>query len=215
MIHAYNESYLSDAKDRLSAFFDYSINDCGLKPDWAAVLFANSDQAKQFEDGNPAFISGMSGVELARAIIANVYGNREFPEATNSKERSPEYWAGWALAQYQWYSCRRFKNIFKKIPLSKIIEMYPVYHEMDITNFIQTMEEFFKADKSESNLKFIRENRGLSQTELAKQSGVKVRNIQMYEQHINNIDKAQTNILYKLSRVLGCDIEDLLENPMA
>jgi transcriptional regulator with XRE-family HTH domain len=85
---------------------------------------------------------------------------------------------------------------------------------MDITNFIDTMEEFFNSAKREPNLKRIRENRGLSQTELAEQAEVNIRNIQMYEQRVNNIDKAQANILYKLSRVLGCDIEDLLENPM-
>ena len=49
---------------------------------------------------------------------------------------------------------------------------------------------------------------------LAEQSGVNLRNIQMYEQRVNGIDKAQANILYKLSRVLGCNVEDLLENPM-
>ena len=85
---------------------------------------------------------------------------------------------------------------------------------MDITNFIDTMEEFYKVAEGESNLKRIRESRGLSQSELAEQSGIKVRNIQMYEQRVNNIDKAQAQTLYKLSRVLGCNIEDLLENPM-
>ena len=83
-----------------------------------------------------------------------------------------------------------------------------------ITNFIDTMEEFYKAAEGESNLKRIRESRGLSQSELAEQSGINVRNIQMYEQRVNNIDKAQAQTLYKLSRVLGCDIEDLLESPM-
>ena len=34
-----------------------------------------------------------------------------------------------------------------------------------------------------------------------------------WEQKVNDIDKAQAQTLYKLSRVLGCDIEDLLENP--
>ena len=32
MTHAYSESYLNNAKDRLSSFFDYAINDCKLKP---------------------------------------------------------------------------------------------------------------------------------------------------------------------------------------
>lgn len=67
MTHAYSESYLSNAKDRLSSFFDYAINDCKLKPDWIAALFINTGYAEQFERGNPAYVAGMSGVELARA----------------------------------------------------------------------------------------------------------------------------------------------------
>ena len=214
MTHAYSEFYLSNAKDRLSSFFDYAINGCKLKPDWITALFINTGYAEQFERGNPAYVAGMSGIELARAVILKAYGRKELPNPTHSEECSPEYWAGWAVAEYQWYTGRRFKDIFERIPLTKIIGMYSVYHEMDITNFITTMEEFYKAAEGESNLKRIRESRGLSQNELAEQSGINVRNIQMYEQRANNIDKAQAHILYKLSRVLGCDIEDLLENPM-
>ena len=47
----------------------------------------------------------------------------------------------------------------------------------------------------------------------AKLSGVSLRSIQMYEQKVNDIDKAQARTVYKLSRVLGCTVEDLLENP--
>ena len=214
MTHAYSEFYLSNAKDRLSSFFDYAINDCKLNPDWITALFVNTGYAEQFERGNPAYVAGMSGVELARAVILKAYGRKELSNPTHSEECSPEYWAGWAVAEYQWYTGRRFKDIFERIPLTKIIGMYSVYHEMDITNFITTIEEFYKAAEGDSNLKRIRESRGLSQNELAEQSGINVRNIQMYEQRVNNIDKAQAHILYKLSRVLGCNIEDLLENPM-
>ena len=215
MTHAYNEFYLSNAKDRLSAFFDYAINDCKMAPEWITSLFVTTGYAEQFERGNPAFVAGMSGVELAQAVILKAYGEKELPQPTWSEERSPEYWAGWALASYQWYSARRFKDIFERVPLADIIRMYPAYHEMDIRHFIDDMEVRYKAAEGESNLKRIRESRGLSQTELAEQSGVNLRNIQMYEQRGNNIDKAQAQILYKLSRTLGCHVEDLLENPMA
>lgn len=214
MTHAYSESYLNNAKDRLSSFFDYAINDCKLTPDWTMALFINTGYAEQFERGNPAYIVGMSGVELGRAVISKAYGKKEFPVPTNTEDYSPAYWAGWALAEYQWYCGRRFKDIFERIPLAEVIEMYSTYHEMDITNFIVAVEERYKAAEGDPKLKRIRENRGLSQSELAEQSGVNLRNIQMYEQRVNNIDKAQANILYKLSRVLGCDMEDLLENPM-
>lgn len=214
MTHAYSESYLNNAKERLASFFDYAINDCGLKPDWVAALFINTGYADQFERGNPAILAGMSGVELARAIILKAYQKKELPNPNYPGERSPEYWAGWAIAEYQWYTGRRFKDIFNRIPLTKIIPMYFVYHEMDITNFIDTMDALYQAAEGDSNLKRIRKNRGLSQAELADRSGINLRNIQMYEQRGNSIDKAQAQILYKLSRVLGCEIEDLLENPM-
>lgn len=214
MTHAYNESYLNNAKDRLSAFFDYAINDCKLKPDWISALFINTGYAEQFERGNPAYVAGMSGIELARAVIMKAYGRKELPEPIHAEDCSPEYWAGWAIAEYQWFTGRRFKDIFERIPLTKIIGMYCVYHEMDITNFIETMEGLYKTTERESRLKSIRESRGLSQAELAMQSGVKLRNIQMYEQRYHDIDKAQAQTVYKLSRVLGCDMEDLLENPM-
>lgn len=66
----------------------------------------------------------------------------------------------------------------------------------------------------ECRLKKLRENRGLSQSELARASGVSLRSIQMYEQRVNDIDKAQAQTVYKLSRVIGCTMEDLLEKPM-
>lgn len=215
MIHAYNELYLTDAKNSLSVFFDYAINDCKYSPDWFASLFVTSGYAKLFEEGNPTYISGMSGIELAQIVIKKVYGdNVELPEPTLPEECSPEYWAGWALAEYQWYSCHRFKEIFNRIPFSDIIAMYPLYHEMDISSFIQQMDTLYSSKNFEPNLKKYRKNMGISQAELSKLSGINLRNIQMYEQQVISIDNAKVNILYKLARVLHCNIEDLLEYPM-
>lgn len=214
MIHAYSEYYLSDAKENLSQFFDYLINDCEINADLCASIFLSSGYSEQFERGNPAILSGMSGIELAKAVIKKTYQNKELPKPQFCKGFSPEYWAGWALAEYQWYSAKRFKDIFSRCSLSQIIIMYPIYHEMDITQFLERMNELCCRSQKESKLKKRRENRGLSQSELAKLSGVSLRSIQMYEQKVNDIDKAQAQTLYKLSRVIGCEIEDLLENPM-
>ncbi|MBQ7935329.1 MAG: helix-turn-helix transcriptional regulator [Clostridia bacterium] len=213
MTRAYNECYLSNAKDRLSQFFDYAIHDCNFKSDQIAMMFVVSGYAEQFERGNPAILAGMSGIELAQAVIEKTYKKQNLPEPKFRQDRSSAYWAGWALAEYQWYTGRRFKDIFKYTPLSKIIALYAVYHEMDISQFIETMEQFYQENHTETKLKQIRKNRGLSQTALATQAGVNLRSIQMYEQKENDIDKAQAGSLYKLSRVLGCNIEDLLENP--
>lgn len=213
MICAYNELYLNDAKENLAEFFDYAINSCKFDADFFTKLFVQSGYADKFERGNPAIIAGMSGIELAKKVITYAYPNWKFPEKIFSEDRSNVYWAGWALAEYQWATCKRFKDIFSRISLSQIVSMYHVYHEMDIEHFIEDMNRNYESVERETHLKTIRENRGISQAELAKLSGVSLRSIQMYEQKVNHIDKAQAGTVYKLSRILGCTVEDLLESP--
>lgn len=213
MIHAYSEFYLSDAKQNLAELFDYAINNCHFDANLFSALFVQSGYADKFERGNPAIVAGMSGMELAKKVITYAYPNWKFPVRIFSEDRSNVYWAGWALAEYQWTTCKRFKDIFSRVSLMEIISMYSVYHEMDIEHFVEDMNKKYNAIERETRLKTIRENRGISQKELAKLSGVKLRSIQMYEQKVNDIDKAQVGTIYKLSRVLGCTIEDLLENP--
>jgi DNA-binding Xre family transcriptional regulator len=124
---------------------------------------------------------------------------------------SEYYWVGWALAQYQNYRNISFFDINKDFPVEKVLSLYNTLHEADITKFYDIADEFINNNKKETNLKKIRRAAGLSQTELAVKSGVSIRNIQMYEQRNNDINKAQVDILLKLSKTLGCNIEDLLE----
>ena len=89
--------------------------------------------------------------------------------------------------------------------------MYSTLHEADITKFFDIANTYFD-NKEISNLKIVRQASVLSQSKLAKLAGVKLRSIQMYEQKRNDINKAQVENLYKLAKVLGCNIEDLLDN---
>ena len=155
----------------------------------------------------------MSGIELARNISYSVYKKNITIEAVQPYDKTPEYWAGWALASFQWNSGYRFEDIFQKVRMSDIVGMYHPYHEMDISHFYEAMDDRMSRIEEETKLKKIREAAGLSQNDLAVKSGVSLRSIQMYEQRNNDIDKAQGHTLYKLSVALGCDIEDLLETP--
>ena len=62
-----------------------------------------------------------------------------------------------------------------------------------------------------SNLKSLRTKAGMSQSQLAKSSGVTLRMIQHYEQGFKDINKAQALTVWKLAQALGCRIEDILE----
>lgn len=80
MIHAYSESYLYDAKQNLAECFDYAISNCRFNADIFSKLFVQSGYADKFERGNPAIVSGISGIELAQEIIMYAYTNYKFPE---------------------------------------------------------------------------------------------------------------------------------------
>ena len=60
------------------------------------------------------------------------------------------------------------------------------------------------------NLKEIREDKGLSQQQLAESSGVNVRMIQNYEQGTKDINKASVTTVYQLSKALEVSIYQLM-----
>lgn len=62
-----------------------------------------------------------------------------------------------------------------------------------------------------SKLKEIRKASGLSQSGLSESSDVSIRMIQYYEQGSKDINKANGETLYKLSKSLKCKMEDIIE----
>lgn len=62
-----------------------------------------------------------------------------------------------------------------------------------------------------TNLKRIRTDAGLSQSQLAEAAGVSLRTLQHYEQGERDINKAQGQTLLTLARALCVTIEDILE----
>ena len=213
MIRDYRDLYLNDYVNLLASAFDYAMVDLNIDIDEFESIFLSSKYIRFIEILDPGVISGQSGVELVLNMLDDINYNYKYIEQRPKNGRTPEYWVGYALANYQFQTKKRFKDIFNKIHLVDIIRMYKVYHEMDITNFIDDFDKMLKNINTESKLKKFRENRGLSQSELARLANVNLRSIQLYEQKVNDIDKAQANTLYKISTVLGCSIDDLLENP--
>lgn len=61
------------------------------------------------------------------------------------------------------------------------------------------------------NLKRIRHDAGMSQSQLAQASGVSLRMIQAYEQGSKDVNRADGLRLYHLAQALSCTVEELLE----
>ena len=103
-------------------------------------------------------------------------------------------------------------EILTSISLEEIIAMYPVYHEMDVMQFVDRLQQIMKAAFPQTKLRMRRQTCGLSQAELAFLSGVQLRQIQLFEQRQRDINKTAALTLQQLSKALYCRMEDLMEH---
>ena len=213
MMTAYNELYLDDAMRNLADMVEYAVCDLGFKPDVFFGWFVSSGIASKFEKGNPKYITGMSGVELAEVVLNKTNVEFQSREPLFSMDKGREYWAGWILAYYQWITGMRFEDIIKNgLPLSKVMSMY-ILHEADESKFVENANEIIARHKESkiTRLQEIRKSRGFTQQQLSDASGVKVRMIQLYEQRQNDLSKARFEVVLSLAKALGCEIEDLID----
>lgn len=211
MTRAYQEIYLSKAQSVIGDAFDYAVNTCAILGTDFVKLFIASSVSKRMENGEPAYLAGKSGIEIVREIVSETKGQELQIEPQEHFGRSKEYWIGWAIAYYQWYSGRKYSDIFKVLSFEDLQKMYYTLHEADITKFVDIVDSKIKEYFSETNLKRIRTAYGFTQAELAERSGVSLRSIQMYEQRNKNINKASADTMYSLAKALGCTMEDLIE----
>ena len=211
MIHAYQEIYLSKAQAVLGEAFDYAVNTCSISGENFIKQFIVSSVSKKMENGEPAYLAGKSGIELVKDIVAETTGKELTEVPPDRLDRSTEYWIGWAIAYYQWWSGRKYSAIFKAFTFDELQKMYYTLHEADISKFADIADERMKELYPETNLKRIRTAYGCTQADLAKKQGVSLRSIQMYEQRNKDINKANADTLYRISKVLGCSMEDLIE----
>lgn len=211
MIHAYQEIYLNKAQSVLGDTFDYAINTCKIPAEVFIKLFLVSSVSKKMENGEINFLVGKSGIEIAREVVFETTGKELTIESIEHFNRSKEYWIGWAIAYYQWYSCRSYNDIFNVLSFEDLQNMYYPLHEADISKFVDIVDTKVREFFSDTNLRYFRNAYGCSQKELAIKSGVSLRSIQMYEQRNKDINKASAYTLFRLAKVLGCSIEDLIE----
>lgn len=211
MIHAYDEQYLDDAMHNLGEAFDFARNVCGIELDEFLSMMISSGIAGLFERGTPKTVSGMSGTELAMEILRKTGMQTANTEVQTDYSCSPEYWTGWIIAYFQWYTGRSFRSIREVLSMQEIMRLYPVLHEVSEERAVDALNQVIARKNILTRLQFRRKNSGLTQRELSEQSGVNLRSIQQYERRSKEINRAAGSTLQALASVLSCRMDDLLE----
>lgn len=209
MTHAYNQLYLAKTSRSIGNMLHDAVYEFGM--DGADFLnrFIQSGVAEQIENGNPKYIAGKSGLELFMEVMEKTTGENRNVELVESFDKSDVYWVGWMLAHYQWYSGKTFKSILDTVPFDELLGLYGTLHEADINKSYEVMDAHFK--QNESKLKRVRKQCGVTQEQLAIESGVSINTIRAYERGSKDLNKAQFDIIMKLAKALKCEISDLTE----
>lgn len=211
MIHAYDNKYLDDAMHCLGEAMDYAANSCLVDMDTFLDLFIGTGYAEQFAAGVPKLVSGTSGTELVMDVLTKSKTVSDYPQAQIDYDYSPQYWSGWIMAYYQWYTGRNFKEIKKYISMQEIEKLYPTLHEASEEKFVDIVNHIIQKKNPPTRLQAQRKIIGYSQRELSEKVGVNLRTLQQYEIRAKDINKAAGSTLLALAKVLGCRVEDLLE----
>ena len=217
-MHAYNELYLDAARTALGEALDYAVYRCSVSAEDFMTRFIATPWARRFETGVPGTVAGKSGTELAMAVIRDTGGlptGGDYPVPSDTVKPSEEFWAGWVLAYSQWRDNLRFRDLLSVVPVNKVIAMYYPYHEASEDKFADFVADQLKARPFASALAHLRKTAGLSQSDLARMTGMNIRNIQQYEQGVNDIRKAGFDKVEALASVLGCSVTALTSAPVS
>ncbi len=204
-MHAYDKSYLEDAMLNLAVALDYGAQVCssGIAEFYNRLLAG--EIIHNFEAGNPRYLVGMSGVELADRIIENTGGHCIAADYVLGS-RTEAFWAGWSLAYLQWCTGMTFESLNSNgIGIRCVLKMYSALHEADLSKFVDEALKIMSSGRvKESSLKRQRRLAGFTQQELSVRSGVSLRMIRAYEQNTQDISKAEASTVLNLAYALNC-----------
>lgn len=150
MARAYKKTYLNNAMRNLAVMLDCGVHKYGYPIEEFYDKFLACEVSRQFGAGNPRYLVGMSGAELADTVV-------EFSGGTVLKKNDgtyivgPEYWAGWVLAYYQWLTRRSFAFMRRKgLGINEVIAMYYPLHEADLSKFADAADSIISAQAKRS-----------------------------------------------------------------
>lgn len=210
--HAYSDLYIADFQDTFGYMLRYVERDLQMDPVSFFKMFMVSDVARGIEHGNPKYIAGMSGIELARSVIYEKTLKYPDVESKYYPDCGEWYWAGFVLSYYQWLRNVSFKMIDSLgLSLEAIKDRY-ILHEADISKFVEVADEITKLNSGKGKvLSYYRKINGYSQKEFSELTGVPLRMIQLYEQGQNDISKANVDYVIRMADGLGINVETLIQ----
>ena len=208
---AYPETYLDDAMRTLGEAVEWAASAYGMPPSRFLAAFVASGAADAFGAGVPKFVAGLSGPELVREVLDRCGIQEEArKKPLHGDGATPEFWAGWILAWYQWRTALPFRAILRFLPADELVALYTALHEAPEERCWEAFEKRRHDRQGMTALAAARKAAGFTQTQLSVQSGIALRSIQQWEGRSRKLANAAANSVAAIARVLGTTSEALL-----
>ena len=133
-----------------------------------------------------------------------------FDDENNNYEESPYDIYGWLGYVYIHLFLKfriTFEMLFIALPIETAIAMYPVYHEMDISQ----MDDYLSTELFPSSLSCIMKRRNVTMQELASKTNVPFSTIRSLKLGYRDIDKFEVYKTVLIASSLNVKLESLLK----
>lgn len=106
------------------------------------------------------------------------------------------YWCGYSYFELHRRTNKSFSFIFLKLPLSKMMDIYSIYHEMD---FSSLLEYFHELDQKKTILRLLCEERKCSISKLSLATGISKATLSKYNADDASLYNASFQAIYKIA----------------
>ena len=181
---------IQDIRDTFARYFVIAIHNKMHLTAFTDYL-ANSDYVKNIENGNLIEISDISVEEGYHSIVGNNIARDDSFGIYNDA-----YWCGYCYFELFLMLRKPFSYLFLKLPLEKMLDLYNVYHEMDIS---QLVDYFHDKEKEETILRLLCKRYRCSINKLSKATGISVNTLNKYRSSDQSLYNASFQNIYKIS----------------
>lgn len=178
--------------------------DSFIHPQVITDILSKSSLVKDMELGNYSELTNNSPLQLFK-----YYFNTPVFEDNSLYDFNDAYWCGYIYMNIFYKYNKPFSYIFLKLPLSKLLDMYHVYHEMDITSVYEVFEELMLKDTILSLL-LIKHSYKLS--ELSSLTDISINVLKKYKNSDINLYAGSFKNIHRIAIVLNEPDNLFLEN---
>lgn len=193
---------IQDVRDTFARYFVIAIHN-KMHPAAFTDYLINSKYVMEIEKGNLIEISDISVEEGYHSIVGNNIAKDDSFGIYNDA-----YWCGYCYFELFLMLRKPFSYLFLKLPLAEMLDLYNVYHEMDIS---QLVDYFHDKEKEETILRLLCKRYRCSINKLSKATGISINTLNKYRSSDQSLYNASFQNIYKISTFFKTPISLFVE----